>query len=140
MTLVVLGMFLIMMVATAGLISRQFRQIAVQEQEEQAFQIAEAGVNYAVWLMDNNLVDYDSPQPIQNYAVTDETQAPPEVLGTFDLNFNVLSYVGQTGPAAVRVVSVGKDAVLLQQTQIIEAVIQSDNLDTFRIVEWDHKP
>ena len=140
MTLVILGVFLIMAAATVGLINRQFHAIVGQEQEEQAFQIAEAGVDYTVWLMDNGLIDYQNPQPVAGYQVTDQTQDPAEVLGTFDLSFSVTSYGGPAGPVAMRVVSVGTDAVLLERKQTIEAVVASDDLDTFRVVEWDHKP
>ena len=140
MTLVILVVFLVLMVGTAALISRQFNQIVGQEQEEQAFQIAEAGVNYAVWVFDNNLIDYADPQPVMDYEVTDQTREPAEVLGTFDLTFSTLSQSGTSGPVAVKVVSVGKDAVLINRKQTIEAIISSEDLDTFRIVEWDHKP
>lgn len=140
MTLVILGVFLVLMMATMGLISRQYKEIVGQEQEEQAFQISEAGISYGLWLMDAGLFDYASPPVIQNYAVTDETKDPAEVLGTFDLAFEVLSYGGVAGPAAVKVTAVGEDAVLVNRKQTIEAVIQSDDLDTFRVIEWDHKP
>lgn len=140
MTLVILGVFLVMAMATVGLISRQFHEIVGQEQEEQAFQIAEAGVNYAAWLMDNGLVSYQSPQPVLGYKVTDETKTPSPELGTFDLSFQVVTYGGPTGPVSVRVTSVGKDAVLLNRSQTIEAVIESTDLDTFKITLWDHKP
>lgn len=140
MTLVILAVFLVMMVATAALISRQFKQIVGQEQEEQAFQIAEAGVSYGVWLLDNNLVDYKNPQGITDYVVIDETKEPSEVLGTFDLTFETLNFAEPDGPLAVRVKSVGKDAVLVQRKQTIEAVIHSSDLDDFQVIEWDHKP
>lgn len=140
MTLVILGVFLIIMAATVRLINRQFHEIVGQEQEEQAFQIAEAGVSYAVWLMDSGLVDYQDPQPVVGYQVTDQTKDPVEVLGTFDLSLDVIYYAGPAGPSAVRVTSTGTDAVLVKRTQTIEAVVQSDDLDTFRVIEWDHKP
>ena len=139
-TLVILAMFLVMAVATVGLINRQFKQIVGQEEADQAFQTAEAGINYASWLLDNGLVDYHDPQPIQGYQVTDQTKNPPLVLGTFDLTFSVISYAGPLGPAAVRVVSVGKSAVPLPRPETIEAVIASKDMDTFRITQWDHKP
>lgn len=139
MTLVILAVFVVMALATTSLISRQFNEIARQEQEEQAFQIAEAGVHYAVWLLDNDLIDYTSPQGISDYAVTDQTKEPPEVLGTFDLEFTVLQHEAK-GPAAVKVKATGEDLVLINRRQVIEAVIQSDDLDTFRVVEWDHTP
>lgn len=140
MTLVILGVFLVMAAATVGLVNRQFKEIVNQEQEEQAFQIAEAGVSYGVWLFDNGLVDYQNPQGVTDYEVTDETKEPPVVLGTFDLTFATLYYTQPSGPVAVKVTSVGEDAVLTARKQTIEAVIQSDDLDTFRVIEWDHKP
>lgn len=139
MTLVILSVFMIMMAAAAGLINRQFNQVVGQEQEEQAFQIAESGVSYALWLMDEELVDFNSPQGITDYEVQDQTVDPPEVLGTFDLTFQTLSFTpGQS--VAIRVVAEGEDLVLTTRKQTIEATIQSDDLDNFRVIEWDHKP
>lgn len=147
-TLVILVVFLVMMVATVGLVNRQFHEIVGQEQEEQAFQISEAGVSYALWLLDNDLVDYKSPQGVTDYQVIDETKEPKEVLGTFDLTFETLSFVEPIGPATIKVKSIGEDAVLTKRKQTIEAVIQSDSdpedpadqLEVWRVIEWDHKP
>lgn len=139
MTLVILGVFMIMMAASAGLINRQFNQVVGQEQEEQAFQIAEAGVSYALWLMDQDLVDFNNPQGITGYEVKDQTVEPPEVLGTFDLTFQTIAFTPGAS-VSIRVVAEGEDAVLTTRKQTIEAVIHSDNLDDFRVVEWDHKP
>ena len=148
MTLVILMVFVIMALATAALISRQFNQIVGQEQEEQAFQISEAGVSYALWLLDNGLVDYKNPQGITDYEVIDETKNPKEVLGTFDLTFETISFVEPQGPATLKVKSVGEDAVLTKRKQTIEAVLRSeadaeepeDKLEIWRVIEWDHKP
>lgn len=139
LTMVVLGMFLVMAIASAALINRQFNQVVNQEQEEQAFQIADAGVNYAIWLMDQGLVDFNNPAPVSDYEVKDQTETPPVVLGTFDLTFQTIQFTpGES--VAVRITSVGEDASLTSRRQTIEAVIQSDDLDDFRVVEWDHKP
>lgn len=149
-TLVILAVFVVMAMAAAALVNRQFHEVAGQEQEEQAFQIAEAGVDYATWLLDQGLVDFANPQPITDYEVTDHTQDPPEVLGTFTATFETIQYTPPGGPAVMRVVSVGKDTVLVNRTQTIEAVIQSevdpsedepeDKLELWRVIEWDHKP
>lgn len=139
MTLVILGMFVVMAVGTMALINRQFKEIVGQEQEEQAFQIAEAGVHYALWLLDNGLIDYADPQEIEDYEVTDDTQDPPVVIGSFDLEFETESYTAGTGPAAVKVTATGKDAVI-NRPQKIEATIYSGDLDDFVVVEWDHRP
>lgn len=148
MTLVILMVFVVMALATAAIISRQFNQIVGQEQEEQAFQISEAGVDYAVWLLDQGLVDYNSPQGVQDYQVIDETREAREVLGTFDLTFETVRFTAPNGPVTMRVKSVGEDVVLVNRKQTIEAVIQSDSeadepenkLEVFRVIEWDHKP
>lgn len=139
MTMVILGVFMVMMAGAAGLINRQFNQVVGQEQEEQAFQIAEAGVNYALWLMDQDLVDFNNPQPITNYEITDATVEPPEVLGTFDLTFQTIAFAPGAS-VSIRVVAEGEDLVLKERKQTIEAVIHSDDLDQFRVVEWDHRP
>jgi len=140
MTLVILGLFMVMMLATTALINRQFKEIVGQEQEEQAFQIAEAGVSYTLWLLGNGLIDFANPRGISDYAVTDHTKDPPEVLGTFDLEFTIEVHDPVNGRVALRAVSTGTDQELTDRKQVIEVVIYSDDLDIFNVVEWDHKP
>src|SRR5687767_4273055 len=109
MALVILIVFAIMAMASAALISRQFHEVVGQEQEEQAFQIAEAGIDYGVWLLDQRVVDYANPQPIMDYEVTDWTKEPPEVLGTFDVTFQSIQFTPPNGPAVMKIISVGED-------------------------------
>ena len=154
MVLVTLAVFVVMAIAVVGIVNRQFHEVVGQEQEEQAFQIAEAGIDYVVWLLDQHLVDLENPQPITDYEVVDFTKDPSEVLGKFTVTIETVRYTPPNGPAVMRLVSVGRDAVLINRTQTIEAVIQSeadpsepippgnepDQLEVWRIIEWDHKP
>lgn len=137
LSMVLLGAFVVMFIAAATLINRQFHQITQQEQEEQAFQVAEAGVFYALWFIDQDLLDLSNPGNVTDYEVTDPTTDPAEVIGNFDLTFTVRNNeVG--GPVTVDIVSVGEDAVLSELKQTIRATIHSRDGDDFRIVEWRH--
>ncbi len=49
MTLVFVMMFLVIFVGLSGLVGLQFRQSSLQSFDEQAFQVAESGLNYARW-------------------------------------------------------------------------------------------
>lgn len=140
MTLVILGLFLTMMVAAMALISRQFHEIVGQEQEEQAFQVAEAGVHYSLWLISNGLLNLDNPAAITGHEVRDiRPQGANEVIGTFDVTFSVQKG-GAGQPTSISLVSTGRDVVLVDRTQVIAAVIYAEEGEKFSIISWDHQP
>lgn len=139
MMLVIFTMFLVFVIATAGLVSRQFHVIVDQEQEEQAFQLADAGVNYAVWLLQNNLVNLASPAGVNDHEITDFTKNPEELIGTFDLSFATQSGAA-SGPVLVNVTSVGEDAVKKDRKQTIDARLYSADRAAYAIIGWNHRP
>jgi hypothetical protein len=80
MTLVFLLMFVVIFTALAGLVSRSYHESVLQAQDETAFQVAEAGLNFARWRLAHNPEDFS--------AVTrDLTDQFAGVLGSYDLTF-----------------------------------------------------
>lgn len=139
-TLIMLGMFMTIMIASVGLIGRQFNRLVVGEQEEQAFQSAEAGVHYALWLLGNDLVDLDDPQPVSDFEITDDTLDPPETIGIFDITFEIDKPEGLDFPLSASVTSVGQDPVLLGQQATVTASVYSPDGNTYVITNWHRQP
>lgn len=87
MTLFIFGMFLIMMIAAIGYVSRQFKQVANQKEIEQGFQVAESGVDYTLFLLRSHtktipdlLADGSLTQPVADPLGKGE-------VGSFTVNF-----------------------------------------------------
>ena len=99
MTLVFVTMFLVIFVGLAGLTGRQFRQGVLQSHDELAFQMAEAGLNYARWRLAH---DPDIFDPISQ-DVTDQLAG---VIGGYDITFSA----PDPGSTIVEITSVGKTA------------------------------
>lgn len=97
MTLVFVVMFAVVFAALAGLVSRTYHESVLQAQDETAFQVAEAGLNYARWRLAHNPDDY---APAERQLV-DQFAG---VLGTYSLTF-ATPYPGST---LVAITSVGK--------------------------------
>lgn len=135
LTLFILIMFIIILSAFLRFIILQSSLGTKQEQEEQAFEIADAGINYATWLLSDAVGTY-TPQQLQD-APPSETQDHPvtnqagEVMGHFSLTFS------EATPTSVFIRSVGVDVVQLDLCQVIEARAQEVNGD-FQIVRWNH--
>lgn len=137
--LLVLLMLLILMIISAAsvrFIVRQAHQTVLQEQEEQAFAIADAGVNYTVWLLaatGGNFTPQQlvaSPPPsTKNHPVTDATG---ETIGKFDIFF---------GPActdSLEFRSVGYDAGQPTLCQVVNGKVQQFTSGEFKLITWDH--
>lgn len=86
MTLVILGLFVVMMTAAVGLIASQFRQTAEQKLRLQNLQIAEAGVNYAFWLFKSGVRQPDDTNSILGHRMVDPETG--DDVGEFDLEFD----------------------------------------------------
>ena len=80
MTLVFVVMFVVIFVALTRLVTSSYHQAVLQAQDEVAFQIAEAGLNYGRWRLShdkNNLIS-------ETKSVTDQFAG---VLGTYTVTF-----------------------------------------------------
>lgn len=136
--LVLLMLLVFTIIATASLrfIVRQSNQAVLQEQEEQAFGIADAGVNYVLWLLSGTGGNFTPlqlvaapPSSTQNHPVTDTAS---QKVGEFDLYF---------GPACsdyVEFRSVGYDLLKTNLCQVVDGKAQLFTNGEYKIVKWNH--
>lgn len=99
MALVFLMTFTVVFLSLAGLVSRTYHESILQAQDETAFQIAEAGINYARWRLAHDP---------ENISVAEKTMEDPYagVLGSYEVNFEE----PQSGSTIVNITSVGSTA------------------------------
>lgn len=96
MTLVFLVMFTVIFVSLAGLVSRTYHQSLLQAQDETAFQVAEAGLNFARWRLAHNPEDFSAV----SRELADQFGG---ALGTYDVTFvqpiagNTIVYITSVG-------------------------------------------
>lgn len=99
MMVVFVMMIAVMFVSLGGVTNRQYQQGGLAAQDETAFQIAEAGLNYARWRLAHNGTDFSSSQQ----QVYDQLHG---LLGTYSLTF----VAPQAGSTIVAITSVGTTA------------------------------
>lgn len=136
LVLFMLLVFVIISAASMRIIARQANQTTLQEQEEQAFEIADAGVNYVLWLLSTTGGNLTPPQLLAappasatNHPVTDRNN---QVIGKFNLFF---------GPAcsdALTFRAVGYDQIKTNLCQVIDAKVQRFVSGEYKLVKWDH--
>jgi len=147
LVLVLLIVFIVMMSATLRYVIRQSHETVDQEQEEQAFNAADAGISYALWLLNPNLHDpdinpFDIRQMAQNPHDTVVTNHPVQddngmLIGTF--TFDDLNSV-QPGHNYMNFRSIGQDAVLTDRCQAIRATLREVvSGEPYVVVSWDHQ-
>src|SRR5688572_12749438 len=98
MTLVFVTMFVTIFLALSGFVSQSYHQAVLQSQDEVAFQIAEAGLNFARWRLAHSPTDFSSVTK----EITDQYAG---VLGSYTVTFTaptpgstvvILTSVGET--------------------------------------------
>lgn len=99
MTVIVVMMIGIMFASIGGVTNLQYHQGGLAAQDETAFQIAEAGLNFARWRLAHNPTDFSSAQQ----QLTDQLQG---VLGTYSLTF----VAPPSGSKVVTITSTGHTA------------------------------
>lgn len=136
--LVLLMLLVFMIISVAGLrfIVRQSHQTVLQEQEEQAFAIADAGVSYTMWLLSaagGNFTPQQlvaSPPPsARNHSLTNTAG---ETIGKFDVFY---------GPACsdyLEFRSIGYDMVKTDLCQVVTGKVQQFTSGEFKLIKWDH--
>jgi len=96
MTLVFVSMFLVIFVALSGLVNRSYHESVLQAQDETAFHVAEAGLNYARWRLAHDPENFDPETRILQDQFGGD-------LGEYDLAFD-----GSTeGGTDVTITSIG---------------------------------
>ena len=107
LTLVLLMMLLVMFISLSGVVNTQYSQGGLAAQDETAFQIAEAGLNFARWRLAHDPTNYSSV----SRDVADQLQG---LLGTYSLIFTppingstavTIQSIGQTSNAPTREVT-----------------------------------
>ena len=110
MNVVLLAMFLVMFVSLSNVTSLQYREGGLAAQDETAFQIAEAGLNFARWRL--------SHEPTNFSPITQEVDDQLEgVLGSYTLTFTA----PDTGSTVVNIASAGHTANAPGRDVILEA-------------------
>lgn len=122
--------------------ARQNNAVVRQEQEEQSFQLSEAGVNYVLHLLNNGLctpAELNASEPVIQSVVDVSVQGSGAFMGTYELAFDVQPAGSGT---VTSVQAIGYDINVQRECQLIEAKIESFDgvLGTkYRVKSWDHK-
>lgn len=123
MTLVFVVMFAVIFVALAGLVSRTYHQGVLQAQDETAFQMAEAGLNYARWRLAHN--------PEYFAAATDDVEDQfAGVLGSYSVTFGQ----PQPGSTVVQITSVGRTVSQPARTVTLRARYGQPSLARYALI------
>jgi len=80
MTLVFVTMFVVIFIALTGLVTRSYHQAILQAQDEVAFQVAEAGLNYGRWRLSHNKTNFST----ETHQLTDQFAG---TLGSYTVTF-----------------------------------------------------
>lgn len=136
--LVVLMLLVFAIIAGASIrfIARQSNQTVQQEQEEQAFEIADAGANYVLWLLSASggnkspLSLVASPPPsTRDHAIANQAG---QSIGKFDLFF------GPACPDSLSFRSVGYDQIKTNLCQVVDGTAKLFSNGEYRLIKWDH--
>lgn len=133
MLLVILGMVAVISGATILFVNRQFTQTVNQEQEEQAFHVAEAGVNVVIFGLNESV--FTTEGLVQLEVLSGQVAGA----GTYTLTF---SPVGGSRPGQnIRVLSQGRDTTG-RFCQALEVVVHrtDEARQQFVVDQWDHLP
>lgn len=127
MVLVFLVSCVIIITASLQFLGRQSHQITDQGQTEKAFDLADSGVEYAVWLLQPKgggftaeSIAQKMPDTAINHAVTDSSRQGM-VLGYFSL---LVTDLPDPDTGEIKITSVGRSVSRLNDCQIIEAVLR----------------
>lgn len=110
MTVIFLMMLTVLFVSLSGITNLQYRQGGLVAQDETAFQIAEAGLNFARWRLAHDPTNFT---PVTR-EVNDQLEG---LLGTYSLTFTA----PQTGSTIVQISSLGHTANAPTRDVVLEA-------------------
>lgn len=140
MVLVLTSMVIVFLVSGVLLSGRQFNATVEQEEEERAFHSAEAGVHYALYLLNSQGSGQDEFSLVEQGSWPQQTvfqKDTGKVIGTYDLQFTLLPD-GVPGKG-LTVYSLGKDK-RGEQCQLIRADLRrvSTLQVAYGVTAWDH--
>jgi hypothetical protein len=110
MTVIFVMMLTVMFVSLSNMTNTQFRQGGISAQDEMAFQVAEAGLDFAKWRLAHDPTNYTAVSK----DVVDQLKG---TLGTYSITFTG----PQTGSTLIRIVSVGHSLEAPDREVTIEA-------------------
>ncbi len=136
MMLVLLGVMLVMLTATVTFIGNQFSAGADQEQEERSFHVAEAGIHYVLFLLNQGV--NTTEELVSQQELTQSVTEKGVTLGEFTVKIS--SIAGSQTSEAIQVVSSGRDASRnICQTVVVEIRrTGSHPAGPYEIASWDH--
>jgi len=123
MTLVFVMMFLVIFIGLSGMVSRSYHETVLQAHDELAFQIAEAGLNYARWRLAHDSDNFAS----EVRTVTDQFAGD---LGDYSLTFTT----PVPGSSVVNITSTGTTAGQPTRQFTVEARYGQPSLARFASV------
>lgn len=131
--LMLMIVFIVIVSATLRYVVRQSHETVDQEQEEQAFNIADSGVSYVLWLLNPEPDGMAKlPGDIVTITQTVRDEADNEIG-----NFTIDNIVADT--SEIKFTSTGKDKVLTDRCQVINVELKQLVADEPYIVTgWDH--
>lgn len=128
---VFLVIFAVLLAASLQFITRQSHATIVQEQEEQAFAAAEAGLHHTLWLLNSGTATVAS---LSSTTIVNEpvTNSAGEVVARFSLTFSDVQ------PTSLTVTALGLDAVRADICQSVTGVISAAPAGGYVLSRWDH--
>lgn len=141
LVLVTLLVFVIIVSASIGFISRQSHEITNKEQEQKSFGVADAGVQFVLWLLSTDggktpleLIDMYNNDPTSTTLNRTLTGSDGEHIGSFSLiNFRL------DGTGNLSFLSIGKDKTGGTLCQTIEAIVSPSTANGFQLTSWNHR-
>lgn len=134
LVLMLLIVSITIMSATLRYVIRQSHETVDQEQEEQAFNIADSGVSYVLWLLDPGLTGGQN-QPADIGVIN---QAVYDNLGNQIGVFTIDNVVAGTGEISFG--SIGRDLTLVDRCQVVKVELRQVEVGgQFILTDWDHQ-
>lgn len=126
-----LVIFAVLLSASLQFITRQAHTTIVQEQEEQAFAAAEAGLHHVLWLLNSGTetIPSLSAKTIVHEPVINDAG---DVVAHFSLTYSNLQ------PNGLTVASVGSDAGRVDICQSITGIVSAAPAGGYVLTQWDH--
>ena len=136
MTLVFFVVFLVIATAWLSLAVRQSHEVTNQEQEEQAFQIGEAGVERTLFFLNSGVYTPDDLLGLSSPLVGVVQDGSGKVMGSYELNFS------GAGGGSVTVTALAHDLEVTERCQRVVADIDSMTGaltgPEYYVRSWDH--
>ncbi|MDP3997965.1 MAG: hypothetical protein U1C49_00480 [Candidatus Andersenbacteria bacterium] len=133
LVLVTMIVLAIIVAVSVQFISGQTSQLTNKKQEQQAFGLADAGVQYAIWLLAEN-GGHKKPADLEGVH-RDIKGTDGQVMGFFDL-----SGVAVDSNGNITFTSTGKDIIKQNICQIVDVRLSINVEGDYKITGWNQRP